>query len=312
MAGAYNVACTRPLAAYYGPGGSVVFNSREGYGDRPLSLPCGQCISCRLARSAAWALRCVHEAQVHIEGCGCGCKRGGPPRNCFITLTYDRENIPPAGGLCVEDWQKFAKRLRKAVGPFRFFHCGEYGERSLRPHYHACLFGVDFSEDRILVKSSDDARLFLSPLLSRVWGLGHCSVGDMSFESAAYVARYCVGKITGERAVLEYTRLDEATGEVFLVRPPYVTMSRRPGIGAPWFERFGGDVYPSDEVVHKGRKFRPPRFYDERIPELELAALKGKRRAKAALRADDNSYDRLRVRDEFAEHVARVKRRDSI
>lgn len=290
------MACFRPLSAYRAPGGGVVFDSKKGYGDRPLSLPCGQCIGCRVERSRQWAIRCVHESEMHA-------------RNCFVTLTYDQVNLPPDGGLRVTDWQKFAKRLRKAVGPFRFFHCGEYGEQNKRPHYHACLFGVDFSADRVLLKKSLGGCLYFSPLLASVWGMGHTSVGDLTYESAAYVARYCVGKLTGEAAELEYSRVCPATGEVFGLRPPYVTMSRRPGIGSKWFERFGSDVYPSDEVIHKGRRFRPPRYYDSKLPEAELDVLKARRAARVGLRSEDLTYERLKVRDLVSiEKVKSLKR----
>jgi len=298
------VACTRPLKAYRAPGGGIVFDSKRGFGDRPLELPCGQCIDCRVERSRQWAIRCVHEAQIHVPTCNCGCQRGEAPRNCFITLTY---STPPSdGGLRVDHWQKFAKRLRKEAGPFRFFHCGEYGERNKRPHYHACVFGLDFSSDRIFLKESGGGRLYTSPTLERVWGHGLTSVGDLTYESAAYVARYCVGKLTGEKGAVEYGRYDSRTGECWQVRPPYTTMSRRPGVGSAWFDRFASDVYPSDEVIHKGRRFRPPRFYDKKLSEEELSGLQAKRRRSVEGRKEELTYDRLKAREEFS--TERVKR----
>lgn len=280
------MACTRPLKAYRAPGGGVVFDSKRGFGDRPLELPCGQCIDCRVERSRQWAIRCVHEAAMH-------------DRNCFVTLTYDQVKLPPDGGLRVRDWQLFAKRLRKERGRFRFFHCGEYGDLNKRPHYHAILFGMDF-DDKIFLKESGSGRLYTSPALERIWGHGLVSVGDVTYESAAYVARYCVGKLTGEEGAKAYARFNSETGEMWGVRPPYTTMSRRPGIGAEWFKRFASDVYPSDEVVHKGRRFRPPRFYDSKLDEAELDALKRKRRDQVSARKDELTYDRLQAREEFS------------
>ncbi len=188
-----------------------------------------------MARSRDWALRCVHEAQLHAK-------------NSFITLTYNAESLPKDGSLCLNDWQKFAKRLRRKCGPFRFFHCGEYGEENKRPHYHACIFGLDFVADRGLWKDDGRNPLFVSPVLSDTWGLGFASVGALSFKSAAYVARYVTKKAVGDLAKTEYEH----------VRPPYVTMSRRPGIGSEWFAKFKSDVYPSDEVIFEGRRYRPP------------------------------------------------------
>jgi len=284
------VVCTRPLKAYRAPGGGIAFDSKKGFVDRPLELACGQCIDCRVERSRQWALRCIHESQLH-------------ERNCFVTLTYDSAQVPQDGGLRVKDWQKFAKRLRKSEGPFRFFHCGEYGGQFKRPHYHACIFGLDFSADRIFSKSSGQGRLYTSATLDRVWGHGMTTVGDLTYESAAYVARYCVGKLTGEKGEVEYGRYDPSSGEAWQVRPPYTTMSRRPGIGSGWFERFASDVYPSDEVIHKGRRFRPPRFYDSKLSDADLDAIRRKRRRAVELRKDELTFDRLKAREEYSEAV---------
>lgn len=295
MASVVRVPCFHPLKAYRAPGGGVAFSVREGYVDLPLDLPCGQCIGCRVERSRQWALRCVHEASMHKA-------------NCFVTLTYSEDALPGDGGLHVEDWQKFAKRLRKRVGPFRFFHCGEYGETTGRPHYHACLFGIDFAADRIPLRSGGSGKhaLYVSPLLTETWGHGHCSVGDLSFESAAYVARYVLKKLTGPEGEVEYSRVDVETGEYFRVRAPYVTMSRRPGLGAKWFEKYSAEVYPADEVVHAGRRFRPPRFYDGKLSEEDLDQVKAGRIRRAVARREDVTPDRLAVREECA--AARLSR----
>lgn len=276
-----------------------MFSAKEGWSDRPLDLACGQCIGCRVERSRQWALRCVHEASLHA-------------RSSFVTLTYDQANLPSDGSVNVKHWQDFAKRLRKAVGPFRFFHVGEYGDESFRPHYHALLFGVGFDADRVPYRSNGGAALFRSPLLERTWGMGLCPIGDVSFQSAAYVARYCLKKVTGGLASVRYRRVDAETGEEFFVRPEYVTMSRRPGIGAGWFEKFGSDVYPDDEVVHDGKRFRPPKFYDgllERESPEVLESVRDKRARAVAARKADLSYERLRAKEQIAlSRVSRLKR----
>ena len=225
--------------------------------------------------------------------------------NCFVTLTYDQVNVPRDGSLVVGDWQKFAKRVRKRLGRFRFFHCGEYGEVNLRPHYHALMFGLDFSGDRVVWKKDERGhKVYTSEMLSELWNLGFATVGELTWQSAAYVARYCMKKATGDLAKERYRRVDPETGEEWFVRPEYVTMSRRPGIGSEWYERFKSDVYPLDEVVHDGRRFRPPRYYDEKLqvedPEL-MDALKAKRKNSAAARAEELEPARLRVRERVAE-----------
>lgn len=301
------MACVKPITAYLGAAGQVVFTKREGSG-RPLSLPCGRCITCRIDRSRAWALRMVHEAQMHQE-------------SSFITLTYDSDHIPEDWSVDVEEWKRFAKRLRKrapvccAKDPwrgkraesgcgrdgksFRFFHCGEYGDQNLRPHYHALLFGLDFSSDRVVHRRTRHGPLYRSDTLDAAWGRGFALIGDVCFETAAYVSRYVLKKRTGVEADV-YERCDPETGEVWKVKPEYSSMSRRPGLGQKWFEKFGRDVFPSDEVVHMGRKFRPPRFYDEQLERREselLEAIKLKRQRAVARRQAELAPARLRARE---------------
>ncbi len=221
-------------------------------------------------------------------------------RNCFLTLTYDQVHLPVDGSLDVADWQKFAKRLRKRVGPFRFFHCGEYGDENRRPHYHACIFGLDFSRDRVPMKFARGNTLYTSQCLEETWGKGFATVGALTWKSAAYVARYVMKKATGKLAETRYARVDPSTGEETTVRPEYVTMSRRPGIGTEWFSQFASDVYPADEVVHEGKRYRPPRFYDSKLPVKELEVLKHRRRSAAGRHAEEQSPERLRVREKVA------------
>lgn len=218
-----------------------------------------------------------------------------------MTLTYAPECMPADWSVDVRAWQTFAKRLRKRLGPFRFLHCGEYGDESLRPHYHACIFGHDFRGDRVVLKQGQDSELWTSPTLASVWGQGHVSVGPLTWSSAAYVARYVLKKATGDLAESRYERVDPVTGECWQVRPEYVTMSRRPGLGAEWFARYAyTDVYPEDEVVHAGKRYRAPKFYDRLLererPEL-AASLKAKRRDVVFARSEDLSPARRRARE---------------
>lgn len=281
------MACFRPLKAYRASGGKIVFNSKEGFGDLPLELPCGQCVGCRAERSRQWALRVVHEAQMSVT-------------SSFVTLTYSDANLPSDGGLCLRDWQLFAKRLRKRAGPFRYFMCGEYGESTLRPHFHACIFGLDFRSGAQLIRSGS-APLWTNALLEDSWKLGLTSAGALTYQSANYVARYVMKKATGAEAKAErYGRVDARTGEYYEVRPEFVAMSRRPGVGSTWFDKFHGDVFPRDEVVHDGKRFRPPRFYDSKLPEAELEGLKVKRRRRILSGEYDRTPARLRVREEVA------------
>lgn len=227
--------CFTPLKAYRGHGGGVVFSSKEGFGDLPLDLPCGQCIGCRIRRAQDWVVRCVHESSQHET-------------SSFLTLTYDQVNVPSNGSLDHRHFQLFAKRMRKANRPFRYLVAGEYGGQTYRPHYHACVFGQDFSRDRTIWRTQPHI-LYESPELNELWGLGHCTIGALTPETVGYVAQYTVKKLTGDQAEEAYTRLDLDTGEEYQVKPEYAAMSRRPGIGESWFRRYHTDVFPSDEVI---------------------------------------------------------------
>lgn len=193
------------------------------------------------------------------------------------------------------------KRLRKHVGKkLSYYHCGEYGERTRRPHYHALLFGFDFADKTLFKKSADGSNIFHSELLQRLWPAGFCTTGAVTFESAAYVARYVMKKITGEAATKHYQVIEPETGEVMNLLPEYTTMSLKPAIGKGWYERFSSDCYPSDQAIMRGKIMKPPKYYD-RLHELEdpdaHAELKERRKAEALLRAGDSTPTRLLVRE---------------
>lgn len=218
-------------------------------------------------------------------------------RNCVVTLTYDNRHLPVDGSLVRDEFPRFVRRLRKRGAKVRYFHCGEYGDDLLRPHYHGCLFGHDFSDKLRCEPSRSGAPQFVSAQLDRVWGQGIAKIGELNFESAAYIARYVTKKVLGRAAEGHYSRVDYTTGEVVQVEPEFATMSRRPGIGAGWFEQFKNEVYPSDEVIVRARPCRPPRYYDERLSEEELSALKARRLRDGMRSIGDRSKARLRVRE---------------
>lgn len=221
----------------------------------------------------------------------------------FITLTYDNEHVPKDGSLNVRDFQLFMKKLRRGSSvPLRFFHCGEYGDENLRPHFHACLFGEDFLADRVFLKNNPRGEpLYGSRRLYEAWGKGafeQQTIGALTFESAAYVARYCLKKVTGPRAVSHY-------GDR---KPEYVTMSRRPGIGSAWMLRFGAETYASDSVVMRGREMMPPPFYDKLLQKTDpflFESIKDERERQGRFQkaSPDRTYERLRVREEVKEQT---------
>jgi len=203
-------------------------------------------------------------------------------------------------------------------------HCGEYGGLHRRPHYHALLFGVDFPDKVAFRKSADGSTLYTSEILSRLWPAGICSTGAVTFESAAYVARYVVEKINGPAVDIPIRKTRNALllkpyehltpdGEIVTLLPEYNTMSlKNGGIAGNWYKQFKDDVYPRDEVVLRGRVMKPPKYYD-RLLELEdpetRAMIKARREAAALKRQSDSTTARLAVREEVKlAQVAQLKR----
>lgn len=264
---------------------AITFNIREAYIDLPRTVPCGQCVGCRLERSRQWAIRCHHEASLHKE-------------NCFITLTYNEQNVPDDYSLSVRVFQLFMKRLRKKYPhKIRFYACGEYGDRLGRPHYHACLFGHQFPDLKLWKRGRDP--LYRSGELEELWPYGYSSIGQVTFNSAAYVARYIMKKVNGPRADEHYSFVDE-DGVIHQRRPEFTIMSRKPGVGAAWLHKYADDIYPDDFVIIKGKRMRPPRYYDqnfERTHPEHMKKIQWTRKRNLSKHAANNTPARLRVRE---------------
>ena len=228
-------------------------------------------------------------------------------RNCFITLTY--ETTPSWNSLKHSDFQKFMKRLRqwrkrqdddtgKSSGPIRFYMAGEYGTHGGRPHYHACLFNHAFEDLKFLRSTNSGSKIYRSTQLERLWPYGFSSVGDVTFESAAYVARYVMKKMKQEE-VTKGQLVDLETGEVMPRLPEYNRMSLKPGIGANFIDKYQSDVFPNDYVVVNGHRNKPPRYYFKRLektaPDL-YEYVKGSRELRGLEQCEDNSIERLAAR----------------
>lgn len=260
--------CFTPQPATYNPRTKQVRMTPHGAppqeGITQLTLRCGRCIGCRIERSRQWGIRCHHEAQLHEH-------------NAFVTLTYDDEHFPQDGGISVDELQRFHKRLRHHINPFRHFSCGEYGQETLRPHYHTCLFNIHFT-DQTLWKQQDGYNLYESRTLNEIWGLGRCIIGDLNIETAQYTAKYCL-KQFGEGGT-QYAQLDQQTGEITAIRQPFATMSRSPGIGQAWIEKYHTDIYNKDfikinNITHRSTKYYD-KLYDNMAPE-HMATIKQQR-----------------------------------
>lgn len=280
------MACTNPLtgwrAKHLNKNGNrpIVFNKNDGFLDMEVTVPCGRCTSCRLEHSRQWAVRCMHEAQMH-EG------------NSFITLTYAPEHLPEDYSVHKKELQKFFKRLRKNTGiKLRYFACGEYGDENRRPHYHAIIFGYDFPDKELYTKTRTGDLLYRSPLLEKTWKYGFSLIGGVSFESAAYVARYVMKKRKGDPDQVDpktgltnkeyYETVDPDTGEIHDVQPEFCLMSRNRGIGHTWFEQFKSDT-DKDYLTIRGHKMAIPKYYDQllRLEDIDsFTKRKSKRKNK--------------------------------
>lgn len=294
------MACFRPFSVYSKayPGKGITLDPRKGFGELPFKLPCGQCIGCRLDRSQEWATRLHHEATLHES-------------NAFLTLTYSDVFLPDDYSVSVREMQLFLKRLRKFCEPVkvRFFACGEYGERNYRPHYHLLLFGYDFPDKTLWRRAPSGELLYRSKSLEKLWPFGHSEIGAVTLASAGYVARYVVKKVGGELAESHYNRVHPHSGECVSVRPEFVVMSTRPGIGRGWFDKYSGDAFPSDFLVVDGRKRPVPRYYSKMLAEKEAFLVVVNRKKKALVRADNNTPERLLVREEVQQLRAKKLKR---
>jgi len=271
--------CYRPIQGHRSAklnenGKSIItFSAHDAYKDLPVTIPCGHCIGCKTERTNEWAARCYHEAKMHKA-------------NSFLTLTYDDEHVPPGGTLVKEHLQNFMKRFRTEIWPeqIRFFGCGEYGEKLSRPHYHLLVFGHDFPDKLLHTRNKKSGQyLYRSATLEKLWPSGFSTIGLFDLASAKYVAAYTAKKITGSAAEAHYK------GKL----PEFALMSRNPGIGRAWLEKYESDVYPKDFFTIKGVKYRPPRYYDKCLEKKNPKRfMRTKRKRIALAKLDTTTYVR--------------------
>ena len=332
--------CDSPLKGWRDRGtGGITFRRENGYGEK-MEVGCGQCLGCRLDYCRMWAMRITHEAAMHEY-------TGG---NCFITLTYrdmsecnlDQFNaglhVPNDWSLNKKHFQLFMKRLRKAFPDqeIRYFYAGEYGKKCKhgidvqrvgcplcntgRPHFHACLFNLSFS-DLEAYQSDGGVIRYTSPTLEKIWGYGFVDVGELTFSSASYVAGYVLKKVRGPTADDHYMTVD-LHGEITWISPEFVGMSRgnaaskgkRCGIGASWYEKFKNDVFPSGEVPVPGKGVMKgvPRYYDEILKEENpnlYEEMKDVRRAYIREHSEEFTHGRLLAKHECKKARANLKER---
>lgn len=299
-----------------------------------LQVPCGRCIGCKLAKSREWSARVMHEASLYWN-------------NCWLTLTlndeylYSRKNPYSVEKGQTSEITRFLKRLRNKYGSgIRFLYCAEYGETCFfcnkserdctcghyypwrgRPHYHVCVFNHDFMDKR-LYKVINGNNHYNSDDLDALWtdpdtqkNMGWATISDLTYDSAAYTARYSLKKITGDLAkendpvtgLLHYQRLNP-DGEIIDLVPEYINMSRGSkrlgtgGIGKGWLDDFSKEVLDNDSVLFKNLRIKPPRYYDNKLDVVDPLRLEENKfsRIDKAENCPDNTPDRLATREQIA------------
>ena len=271
--------CFAPLHGWYSqtvnPSGKrgITFSRADAFTDRPVDVPCGYCIGCRLDRARQWTIRCMHEASLYDD-------------NSFLTLTYADD----PGSLNCEDIQGFFKRLRSRIAPqpVRYIQVGEYGENFGRPHHHAVLFGYRPAD--LSPVSGGNYPLFASPFIADVWGHGHVTVGDVSPDSLAYVCRYTLKKLGVDKRVYDGRK------------PEFITMSRRPGIGQAWLDQFSSEVARDGTVLLNGHEVRAPRYYDNFLENLDRTILVDIKKIRA-----QNALNKTPTENYISDQVARIR-----
>lgn len=285
------MACYSPLRGFMAEG-RFVFDERA-----PMRIPCGHCVGCRLEYSRQWMIRIMHEASLYKD-------------NCFLTLTY--ENAPVS--LRYKDFQDFMKRYRKMFSNnvIRFYMAGEYGEENKRAHFHACIFGHDFEDKKVFSRRRGN-RLYVSVALQKLWPYGFSTIGQLTAQSAAYVARYVMKKRGADHP--DYEFVNPQTGEVHQRVPEFCRMSLKPGIGQGWFDKYKSDVFPKDRIVFNGKELGVPRYYLNLLKRHDrdmYDAVKEKRweYRHSAMFFANNSPKRLAVREEVALSKAKILKRE--
>lgn len=232
-----------------------------------LELSCQSCGDCRGRRVRDKAIRSYHESLLHWRAAG----RARVSNNCFITLTYNDSTLPPHSSLRHSDWQNFAKKVRRDLGPFRYLMCGEYGGQTHRPHYHACIFGMDFHSDRKVWKQTEKSIEWRSPTLEEMWPHGFSSLAPLNFATASYVAGYIMKKLRTSNFSEAHAIYGKTAKPIFVKKEEYTQASKRPGLGADFFKKYWHEIYPRDRVRIEGKEYIPPKFYDKLLKERDPA-----------------------------------------
>lgn len=283
--------CYHPILAYDNTDYSfnpekmdIVFNSKDyrfnpDYAERQgrlLQLPCRHCVGCRLDHSKSWANRILLEQRYHDS-------------SYFVTLTYDDEHLPYGYGtdsstgeivsthatLVKADLQKFFKRLRKVTKQkISYYSAGEYGSQTFRPHYHCIIFGLKLDDLKQIRRNFNNEPYFVSPTIEKVWPFGIHVIGNVTMQSAAYVARYTLKKATHNYSKEYY--------EIAGIEPEFQTISSKPAIGRRFYDdnidKFKYGTF-SVSTPTGGVKMTMPEYFRKKYREIDPSLSVKKSRA---------------------------------
>lgn len=266
------MSCYHPIEAWDYTGQIDLFEPRQILFDAPKTfekrqemikqgrrvlLPCRKCVGCRLDKSREWANRIIMEQVYHQDA-------------WFVTLTYSDDYLPkaypvsPSGvilsvhsTLVKKAFQDFMKRLRfNSHQKLRYYAAGEYGTTTFRPHYHALIFGLHLDDLHPIQKSVLGDQYYTSDLLDKCWPFGYHILGKVTWQSAAYVARYTMKKATHGFTPAYFKQA--------AVEPEFQTMSLKPAIGRQYYddhpELFDYNTF-SVSTPYGGRKMTPPEYF---------------------------------------------------
>lgn len=326
------MACYSPLPAYMGREinpktgkRKPVFNPIDGYHDKPIELPCGQCIGCRIDTTSDMAVRIEKEAKSY-------------DKNIFITLTYNEDNMPKFGDLVDEHITEFLQKLRdkyvmysyvkikpngkkkhcriaKEKDKIRYYCSYEYGGENQRPHYHLIVFNLDF-KDKKVHKVSAGIPYYTSKTLEEIWNKGHCIIGEVNYDTAFYVAGYCLEKMkisdktdssNYAKYVTKYMVIDFNTGEILHEKMIEKSRSsRRPGIGYKYYKEYEEEIKNNGNIIVKGKNRRIPRYYETKLEKDDIVFYRQRKKEKM-LSITRNSWDNTRERLEVRKNIATAK-----
>lgn len=200
------------------------------------TVGCGRCVPCLRKKQIDWCFRLQKELVASSSA-------------CFLTLTYDNESIPISEGgysLARRDFQLFMKRLRKHANQkqkIKYYACGEYGDKTERPHYHAIVFNLPRPFEKYIQKA---------------WKLGHIHVGTVTEASIFYTTKYALKGLRRKKP-FEYDDLGR--------EPQFQLMSN--GLGEVYAKEIIRDYLITNGTklltVEGGAKKKLPRYYIDKM-----------------------------------------------